>query len=100
MMVAAALFSAAAIVILRHTFAPTGFAALIIYGGYITLILIFGLRGLAPYLTPVFNYARGTPFYSLNLKYYAPICLILAAGLIADFPPGLDRFILSPTGSN
>lgn len=67
--------------------------ALIAYGGYIMLILVFSLRGLAPYVTRVFDYARTTPFYTLNRRYYAPTCLALAAGLIADFPPGVERFL-------
>lgn len=43
--------------------------------------------------TQVFAYARGIPFYTLNRRYYAPICLLLAAGLIADFPLGIQRFV-------
>lgn len=85
-MVAGALLAAAAIVIFRHTLAPTGVTGLVIYGGYATLILVFGLRGLAPYVTPAFNYARGKPFYTLNRRYYAPLCLLIAVGLFADFP--------------
>jgi len=97
-MVGSALAAAAAIVVLRHTVPPEGLSALIIYGGYVTLMLVFGLRGLAPYLTPAFNYARATPFYALNRKYYAPLCLLIAAGFIIDFPPGIERFILNPFG--
>ena len=88
-MVATALLAAAAIVLLGQGGVPEGFLALVIYGGYATLILVFGLRGLAPYVTPAFNYARETPFFALNRLYYAPLCLIMAAGLIVDFPPGL-----------
>lgn len=97
-MVASALAAAAASVVLRHVLLPEGLFALIIYGGYVTLILVFGLRGLAPYLTPAFNYARATPFYVLNRKYYAPLCLLIAAGFIIDFPPGIESFILNPLG--
>ncbi|MEQ1781697.1 MAG: DUF3995 domain-containing protein [Hyphomonadaceae bacterium] len=88
-MVTTALVAAAAIVFLGQGDVSDLVHALIIYGGYATLILVFGLRGLAAYLTPVFNYARETPFFTLNRRYYAPLCLVLAAGLIADFPPGL-----------
>ncbi|MEJ0060569.1 MAG: hypothetical protein WDM79_13780 [Terricaulis sp.] len=42
--------------------------------------------------TPAFNYARGTPFYDLNRRYYAPLCLAIAAALIADYPTGIARF--------
>jgi Protein of unknown function (DUF3995) len=86
--VALALFAATAIVLLRRWPIATGAPAFVIHGGYAALILVFGLRGLAPYFTPIFNYARGTPFYELNRRYYAPLCLLIAAALIADAPPG------------
>jgi hypothetical protein len=92
--IALAFFCAVAVVCIGQQPINGQFHALIGYGGYLTLILVFSLRGLAPYLTPVFNYARATPFYRLNRRYYAPTCLILAASLIADFPPGLERFLL------
>jgi hypothetical protein len=37
-------------------------------------------------VSPVFEYARGTPFFELNRLYYAPLCLLIAAALAADFP--------------
>lgn len=92
--IAIAFFCAAAVVLLGQQPVVGWLMALIAYGGYLTLILVFSLRGLAPYLTEVFSYARGTPFYTLNRRYYAPTCLLLAAGLVADFPPGIGRFIL------
>jgi hypothetical protein len=52
----------------------------------VVLIAVFALRGLAPYVTPVFEYARGTPFFELNRLYYAPLCLVIAAGLAINFP--------------
>ncbi len=64
---------------------------MVIFGGYAALVLVFGLRGLAPYVTPIFNYARQTPFFVLNRRYYAPLCLLIAAGLVVDFPPGADH---------
>jgi hypothetical protein len=84
-MVAAALASAAAVVFARHTnvVGPFGW---VVVAGYVVLILVFALRGLAPYLTPVFEYARDTPFFVLNQRYYAPLCLVIAAGLALDFP--------------
>ena len=84
-MVAAALTSAALVVFARHNglVAPFGW---IVIAGYVVLLLVFGLRGLAPYFTPVFEYARGTPFFTLNQWYYAPLCLLIAAGLAFDFP--------------
>jgi Protein of unknown function (DUF3995) len=88
-MVAAALLAAAAIVWAGQAAITGAFPALIVLGGYTVLILVFALRGLAPYLTPAFNYARATPFFELNRRYYAPLCLLIAAGLIASFPAGL-----------
>jgi len=67
--------------------------AFVAYGGYIVLITVFGLRGLAPYVTQVFDYARSTPFYMLNRRYYAPLCIAIAIGLIVDFPAGLEDFL-------
>lgn len=88
--VALALASAAAVVFFGQGRIASGLPAWLIYPGYAVLILVFGGRGLAPYLTPIFNYAKGTPFYELNRRYYAPLCLIVAAGLIANYPQGLD----------
>jgi len=84
-MVAAALASAAAVVFARHS-AMLGPFGWVVVAGYVVLILVFGLRGLAPYLTPAFEYARDTPFFTLNQRYYAPLCLVIAAGLALDFP--------------
>jgi len=42
---------------------------------------VFLLRGAATYAPGVFDYARGTPFHSLNRRYYGPLCLLLAAGV-------------------
>jgi hypothetical protein len=84
--VAFALGSAAAIVAARHSAIMSSGFAWIIIAGYGVLILVFALRGLAPYVTPVFEYARGTPFFELNRLYYAPLCLLIAAGLAINFP--------------
>jgi hypothetical protein len=84
-MVAAALASAALVVFARHSGLAGPFSWIVI-AGYVVLLLVFGLRGLAPYLTPAFEYARDTPFFALNQSYYAPLCLLIAAGLVFDFP--------------
>lgn len=84
--VALALTAAAAVVAARHSpIMNTGFGW-IVTAGYVVLILVFALRGLAPYVTPVYEYARGTPFFDLNRLYYAPLCLCIAAGLALNFP--------------
>lgn len=85
-MVATALSAAAAIVAARHSAIMDGGLAWVVIAGYGVLILVFGLRGIAPYVSPVFEYARGTPFFALNRFYYAPLCLLIAAALAADFP--------------
>ncbi|MBC7769115.1 MAG: DUF3995 domain-containing protein [Phycisphaerales bacterium] len=84
-LVAGALAAAAAIVLARHyvtSIAPIGW---VVTAGYVVLFAVFAGRGVLPYVSDVFSYARGTPFYDLNLRYYAPLCLLIAALLAADF---------------
>lgn len=85
-MVAGALAAAAAIVWARHSALMGSGLSWIVLAGYVVLILVFGLRGLAPYVAPVFEYARGTPFFDMNRLYYAPLCLIIAALFVFDHP--------------
>ncbi len=92
-MVAAALVTAGAIVFAGQRSIGDGFPSLVVYGGYVVLILVFSLRGLAPYLTPAFDYARMTPFFDLNRRYYSPLCLLIALGLILTLPIGLGRAV-------
>ena len=87
-MVAGALVAAAFIVLWGQSRVPNGLQAWFVCGGYVVLILVFGLRGLAPYLTPIFDYARGTPFFDLNRQIYSPLCPAIALGLIASYPSG------------
>lgn len=87
-MVAGALGAAAALVAMRHSIGETGLLRLFVLAGYCVLILLFAGRGIAPYVSPVFEYARGRPFFALNLWLYAPLCLAIAALLIIDFPRG------------
>lgn len=87
-MVAAALAAAAAVVYAGHSSIVPAQFTWIVLAGYVVLILVFGMRGLAPYLSPAFEYARGTPFFDLNRLYYAPACLLVAVALAADFPRG------------
>lgn len=46
------------------------------------LLLVFAGRGLATYVPPVFRYAEGTPFATLNRRAYGPLCLAIALGLL------------------
>lgn len=96
--VATALIAAAVIIFFGQGRITFGIPSLIVYGGYAALILVFGLRGLAPYLTGAFGYARGTPFFDLNRQYYAPLCLFIAGGLALNYPPGLGRAIARLVG--
>lgn len=85
-LVAGALIAAALIVWARHSALMGGPPRLVILAGYAVLILVFAGRGLAPYVSPVFEYARGRPFFDWNLRLYAPLCLLIAALLALDFP--------------
>jgi len=46
------------------------------------LFVVFAGRGLATYVPPVFRYAEGTPFATLNRRAYGPLCLAIALGLL------------------
>lgn len=85
-MVAGALCAAAAFVWARHSPLMSGPARFVIIAAYVALILVFAARGAAAYVTPIFDYARGQPFFSLNLWLYAPLCLLIAAMFAFDFP--------------
>lgn len=87
-MVAGALAAAAAIVWSRHSPLMESPLRWVILAGYAVLILVFAARGLAAYVSPVFEYARGRPFFELNLWLYAPLCLLIAALYVLDFPRG------------
>ena len=47
------------------------------------LLAVFAGRGLATYVPPVFRYAEGTPFATLNRRTYGPLCLAIALGILA-----------------
>ena len=69
--------------------------ALAAYGGYAVLITVFCLRGLARYMTRIFDYARSTPFCALIRRYDASLCIALATGLIVEFSTGLAECLPS-----
>jgi hypothetical protein len=78
--VTAALCGAAWIVAVQAG-APRWFIPSVLWTiGFWVVFAVFLLRGLAAY-TPAFNYARGTPFYDLNRRYYGPLCVAIAAGM-------------------
>jgi hypothetical protein len=80
--VAAALAGAAWIVAVQGG-APRWFIPDVLWTfGIWAVFAVFFLRGLAAY-TPAYTYARGTPFYDLNRRYYGPLCVAIAAGIAA-----------------
>ncbi|KRA66232.1 hypothetical protein ASD79_02825 [Caulobacter sp. Root655] len=46
------------------------------------LFAVFAGRGLVTYAPPVFRYAEGTPFATLNRRAYGPLCLAIALGIL------------------
>ncbi|WP_282182353.1 DUF3995 domain-containing protein [Aliiroseovarius marinus] len=52
---------------------------LLVWAGWV-LVAVFGLRGVASYVLPLFSVRMEEPFARLNLMFYGPLCLILAAG--------------------
>lgn len=85
-MVAGALAAAVALVVARHSMLMDTPLRLVVLAGYVVLVLIFAARGIAPYVSPAFEYARGQPFFDLNLRLYAPLCLAIALLFVLDFP--------------
>jgi hypothetical protein len=51
--------------------------------GFFGATTVFAGRGIAGFIPAVFRYAEGSPFYRLNLIFYSPLCLAIAAGMIA-----------------
>ena len=86
MLVALALSAAAGLVALESKVISVDFGLLgekLVQAGFWVACAVFALRGLAGFVPPIFDYARGTPFYSLNRAYYSPLCLLIAAGFAA-----------------
>jgi hypothetical protein len=83
MRVASALFAAAALVALQGKVIAVDFGMagnLFVQAGFWIAGAVFALRGLAGFIPPIFAYAEGTPFASLNRRFYSPLCLLIAAG--------------------
>jgi hypothetical protein len=78
-------FSACGLVLSRHGVIVADRPQMFIMMGYGVMAFVFAARGVATY-TPAFNYAKGTPFYRLNRRYFGPLCLAIAAALLVDFP--------------
>jgi hypothetical protein len=77
--VALALAAGGALVLASLT--STGWDGWLQAGRWI-LFAVFAGRGLATYVPPVFRYAEGTPFATLNRRAYGPLCLAIALGIL------------------
>jgi Protein of unknown function (DUF3995) len=81
--VAVCLAGVAGFVIVKGLVGPLSPAfAMLVKVGLYAAALVFILRGAAGYLPGIFDYARGTPFYSLNMSLYSPLCLAIGVALI------------------
>ena len=84
-LVASALFAAAGLVAVQGKVIAVNIGMpveALVQVGFWTAGAVFGLRGLAGYIPAIFAYADGTPFASLNRRFYSPLCLLIAAGFI------------------
>lgn len=84
MLVASALLTAAGLVALQGKVFAMDFGVTgekFVQTGFWIVCSVFAMRGLAGFIPPVFAYAQGTPFWSLNRLFYSPLCLAIAAGL-------------------
>jgi hypothetical protein len=65
---------------------PFGLGGLVPFGLWAAAV-IFGLRGVAGFIPGIFDYAKGTPFYTLNTTYYSPLCLVICLAIVViNFP--------------
>jgi hypothetical protein len=81
--VASALSAAAGLVALQGKVISVDFGVpgeWLVRAGFWTACAVFALRGVAGFIPPIFAYARGTPFATLNRRFYSPLCLLIAAG--------------------
>jgi len=49
--------------------------------GFWGAFLVFAARGVAGFVPFIFRYAEGTPFHHLNVVFYSPLCLAIAAAM-------------------
>jgi hypothetical protein len=83
MLVASALVAAAGFVALQGKVIAVDFGMpgeRLVEAGFWIACAVFALRGVAGFIPPIFAYAQGTPFASLNRRFYSPLCLLIAAG--------------------
>jgi hypothetical protein len=68
-------------VLVLATLAPTAWDGWLKAARWL-LLAVFAGRGLATYAPPIFRYAEGTPFATLNRRAYGPLCLAIALGIL------------------
>jgi hypothetical protein len=68
-------------VLVLATLAPTAWDGWLKAARWV-LLAVFAGRGLATYAPPIFRYAEGTPFATLNRRAYGPLCLAIALGIL------------------
>ena len=86
MFVACALLAAAALVALQSKAISINLGLVgvrLVQTGFWAACAVFALRGLAGFIPPIFAYAHGTRFATLNRLFYSPLCLLIAAGFAA-----------------
>ncbi len=84
MFVAACLAAVAVFVAWRAGWMPSlGLPHFLWMLGYWGALAVFAARGIAGFIPSIFSYAEGTPFQRLNVIFYSPLCLAIAAGMIA-----------------
>src|SRR5450631_4471710 len=74
LLVASALFAAAGLVALQAKVISVDFGTAgerLVPAGFWIAGAVFALRGLAGFFPPIFAYAEGTPFASLNRRFYS-----------------------------
>ena len=63
---------------------PLGLTQRLLVAAYGVFAAVFVLRGLAGYVPAIWSGSAGTPFVTLNTRYYSPLCLAIGAGLFVN----------------
>jgi hypothetical protein len=93
-LVAAALMAQVGLVAVSNGWMSLSLPMWALQAAFAGAIAVLGARGAATYVAPqVFKYAEGTPFHALNRWAYSPLCLLIAAGLVWEFPYGRGTFL-------
>ncbi len=82
--VAAAILIGVGLVIVVSFGDIPGLTQRLLVAAYGVFAAVFVLRGLAGYVPAIWAGSAGTPFVTLNTRYYSPLCLAIGAGLFAN----------------